>query len=93
MNQVATCRSATWAEVDDPVGTFDDVEVMFNDHHGMTLRNQGMEGVKKLADVVNVKARGRFVKDKQGVALPATSAAPLAWCSPFGGCWGVTLPP
>ena len=56
------------AEVDDPVGTFDDVHVMFDDHNGVACINEAVENVNEFFDVCEVEACGGFVKNVERFA-------------------------
>lgn len=56
------------AQVDDPVGRADDVEVMFDDEDGVAGIDQGVEGEEEDADVVGVEAGGGFVEQEEGGA-------------------------
>lgn len=58
------------------VRTFDDVEVMFDNEHRIARVNEAREHFKELAHIVEMKARGRFVKDIEG--LPCLAALQFA---------------
>ena len=47
------------------VGALDDVEVVLDDHQGVTSFYQGIEGMEQTLDVVEVEARGRLVEDEE----------------------------
>ena len=64
-NDVAALFAAFRAKVDDVVGAFDDFEVVLNDDDGVTALQQCVEGIQQNVYVVEVKARGRFVKDEK----------------------------
>ena len=53
-NDVAALVAAVGAEVDDPVGGFDDVEVVFDDHHRVAGLDQRVEDFEEFADVFEV---------------------------------------
>src|SRR5216684_1185922 len=60
------------AQVDDPVGLFDDVEMVLDDEHRVAEINKALQDVEKLSHVVEVQARRRFIKDVKrasGLAL------------------------
>ncbi len=64
--QDAAARAAAFgAEVDEPVGGADDVEVVLDQEDGASIVNQALEAVEELADIVKVQAGGGFVEDKQ----------------------------
>jgi hypothetical protein len=50
----AAAVAAFGAEVDDPVGLLDDVEVVLNDEHGVAKIDQALENVEKFSHVVEV---------------------------------------
>ena len=64
--------TALGAEVDDPVGGLDDVQVVLDDHDRVAGISQAMQHVEQQLDVVEVQARGRliqYVERAAGVAL------------------------
>src|SRR5216683_3943939 len=52
-------------KVDDPVGLFDDVEVMLDDQHRVAKRNQSLEHIQQFANVVEVQTCGGLIKNVQ----------------------------
>ena len=62
--QAATFVSAIGAEVDDPVGTLDDLHIVLDNQYGMTSLDKRVKRVEQFLDVVEMQARRRFVKDK-----------------------------
>ncbi len=64
--EIAACIAAFWTEVDDVVGTLDDLEVMLDDNDSVTARNKRIEGSKKLLDIVEMQACRGLVEDKDG---------------------------
>ena len=56
------------AEVDDPVGRLDHVEIVLDDDDRVAQIDQAIEHVEQLADVVEVQAGGRLVEDVDGLA-------------------------
>ena len=50
------------AHVDDPVGGFDHVEVVFDDEHGIAEVDESLEHFEEFSDIVEVKACGGFVE-------------------------------
>lgn len=60
--------AAVGAEVDDIVGNFDDVEIVFDDDDGVALLDEAVENGDEFCDVVCVKSGGRFVEDVDGFA-------------------------
>ena len=63
-HDVSASVSALRAEVDDVVGTLDDVEIVLNDHDGMSAFDECAEHVDEAADIVVVQAGGRLVEYK-----------------------------
>ena len=70
MHKGAAVLSATGPQIQDVIRALQDVQVMFDDHHGVALLQQCVEGPKQFGDVVHVQTCGGFVKHKKGVALP-----------------------
>ena len=64
-DQFAAALAGVRAEVDDPVGGLDYVEVVFDDDDAMTRVHDALENLKQHADVVEVKSRGRLVKEEE----------------------------
>ena len=67
-DDAATAFAAFGTEVDDPVGLFDDVEVMLDDEDGVAEADQALEDVEEFADVVEMQAGGWFVEDIKSAA-------------------------
>ena len=65
--------AAVRTEVDDIIGTFDDVHVVFNDDNGMSTLYERIERLQQSVYVVEVQAGGRLVEDKHGGLLPFLS--------------------
>ena len=95
-DDLAATRTALWAEVDQPVGGFDDVEVVLDDDHGVTAISQAMQYLQQLADILKVQACGGFVEDIEGItgisflralvtASPAAPPRPTASSPPARG--------
>lgn len=56
------------AEVDEPVGLPDDVEVVLDDHDGVAALDQGVEDAEQRVDVAEVEPRGGLVEHVEGRA-------------------------
>jgi len=56
------------AEVDDPVGGLDDVEIMFDHDHAVALLDEPVEDFEELADIVEMEAGGGLVQYVERVA-------------------------
>ncbi len=64
--------AALGAEIDDPVGSLDHIEVVFDHHDGVAVVAQAVEHGEQLANVLEVQPGGGFVEDVErlaGVAL------------------------
>src|SRR5262249_12649475 len=59
------CFAAFRSEIDQVISGFDHVEVVFDDDQRVTCLDELLERGEQLRDVVEVKARGRFVEDVQ----------------------------
>ena len=62
-DQLAAVGAAFGAEVDDPVGFLDDVEVVLDGDDGVAAVDQAVQDVDQLLDVGEVQAGGRLVED------------------------------
>ena len=71
-DDLAALVAAVGAEVDDPVGGFDDVEIVFDDDDGVALVDEGVEDFEEFADVFEVEAGRGFIEDVEG--LPGGAA-------------------
>ena len=67
--EVATFVTAFWSEVDDVVGTFDDIHVMLDDEDGVASFNECIEGIEESFDVVEMQTSGRLIEDEEGRLL------------------------
>ena len=67
-DDLAAGVAAFGAEVYDPVGGLDDVEVVLDDQEGVAGVAEFEEDFEELGDVVEMEAGGRFVQDVEGVA-------------------------
>ena len=54
--------------VDNPVGGFDDVEIVFNDNHGIAAVDEFAEDFEEAIDVVGVETGSWLVEDVEGFA-------------------------
>ena len=60
--------TALGTEIDHPICCLDDVEIVFDDHNSVAVVDEASENREELANVVEMKAGGRFVEDVDGVA-------------------------
>ena len=74
-DDAAAAGAAFGAEVDDPVGRFDDVEIVLDHEHRVAPIDEAIEHAEQPADVVAVEAGGRLVEDVERV--PRAGAAEL----------------
>ncbi len=51
------------------VGTFDDVEVVFDDNYRVALTNEAVKRVHQCVDIVEMESGGRFVENEEGRGL------------------------
>src|ERR1700704_3462390 len=67
-DDAAAAFAAFGAEVDDPIGLFDDVEGVLEDEHGVAEIDEALEDVEEFSNVVEVQAGGGFVEDVERAA-------------------------
>ena len=67
-DDAAAAFAAFGAEVDDPVGLFDDVEVVLDDEHGVAEIDEALENVEEFSNIVEMEAGGGLVKDVERAA-------------------------
>ena len=60
-HDLAAPVTALWAEVDDPVSGLDDVEVVLDDEHRVTLVDEVMEHSEETSNVLEVQPGRRLV--------------------------------
>lgn len=63
---IAASFSSIRTYVDDVVGTLYDIQIVLNDDDGVPARDEGIERLKELLDVVEMKTGGGFVEDEHG---------------------------
>src|SRR5471030_2666237 len=61
-DDLPAARAAFGAEVDDPVGRLDDVEVVLDDDQRVALVAQTVHHLQQQIDIVEVQAGGRFIQ-------------------------------
>ncbi|MQM38925.1 hypothetical protein KBTX_02946 [wastewater metagenome] len=76
-DKLAAAVPAFGAEVDDPVGAADDVEVVLDDHQRVASLDQPLEGAQEHRDVVEVQPGGGLVEEEQQPLAAAAAAAVL----------------
>ena len=55
--------TALGSEIDDPVGRLDDIEIVLDYHHGITLVAQSLQNEQQLRDIVKMQTGGRPIED------------------------------
>ena len=64
-DEFSAFRSCFWAEIEDPVGIFDDIEMVLDDKKGGTLVDEAMEQSNEEGDIIQVKTGGGFIEDEK----------------------------
>jgi hypothetical protein len=59
---LATVFAALRAEIDDPIGVTDNVEVVLDDDDGVAEVGETVQDLKQLADIVEVESGGGFIE-------------------------------
>ena len=67
-DDLAAAVAPLGAEVDDPVGSLDDFEIVLDHHHRIALVDQFLKHFEQLLHIVEVQARGRLVEDVKRLA-------------------------
>src|SRR2546425_9077826 len=71
-HHASTIVAALGSEIDDPVGGFDHVEVVLDDHDRVALIHELVQHVEQTLDVGEVQPGGRLVEDVQGASRRST---------------------
>ena len=53
------------AEIDNPIGGFDYIQVVFYHDHGVAVISQAVQNREQLFDIMKMQAGGRFIQDVQ----------------------------
>src|SRR5437879_11617232 len=67
-DDAAAAFAAFGAEVDNPVGLLDDVEVVLDDQHGVAEVDEPLQNVEKFSYVIEVQSCGGLVEDVERAA-------------------------
>src|SRR5712664_2411826 len=67
-DDTAAAFAAFGAEVNDPVGLLDDVEVVLDDEHRVAEIDEALQDVEKFSNVVEMEAGGGLVEDVKRAA-------------------------
>ena len=89
-NDLATAGATFWAQVEDPVGGFDDIQVVFDRNDGVAFFDQPVEHDEQFADVFEVQPGGGFVEyvDRfTGCTALQLGGGLTRWASPPTGLW------
>src|SRR6266481_6729656 len=62
-DQVSAAVAPFGAEVDDPIGTADDIQIMLNDQHAGSGIKQAAEGCEQFVHIVKMQACGGFIEN------------------------------
>src|SRR4051812_2186880 len=65
-HDMAAAAAALRAKINDPVGGFDDIEIVLDNQDGTARFDEPFKRREQFVDVVEVKARGRLIKYEQG---------------------------
>jgi hypothetical protein len=68
VEELAAAVATAGAEFDEPVGLGNDVEVVFDDDHGVAGVNKAVEEVEEAGDIVAVEADAGFFEEVEGFA-------------------------
>jgi hypothetical protein len=63
---LTAAMAAFGSHVDDPIGGFDDIKLMFDDDDGISFIDEALEDEEEAADILKVKACGGFIEDVEG---------------------------
>ena len=64
-DEFSAIRSCFWAEIEDPVGIFDNIEMVLDDKKGGTLVDEAVEQSNEESDIIKVKTGGGFIEDEK----------------------------
>src|ERR1700694_4390946 len=67
-DDAAAAFAAFGAEVDDPVGLLDDVEMVLDDEHGVAEIDEALENIEEFSNIVEMEAGGGLVEDVERAA-------------------------
>jgi len=72
-DDVAASGAAVGAEIDEPIGRFDDVEIVLDDDYGVAAVGEGVQHFEELFDIVEMEPGGRLVQNIKRAARAATT--------------------
>src|SRR5438552_16507095 len=53
------------SKIDNPIRTFNHIEVMYEHHHGVAAINQPLKQSQKHRNIIKMKTRGRLIENEQ----------------------------
>ena len=65
-DQLTTFRACLGAKVENPVGIFEHIHVVFDDEKGCPLVDEAVKQPNQEGDIVQVKAGGGLIEDEEG---------------------------
>ena len=65
--------TAFWTEIDQPVSCLDDVKVVFDDEHSVSLVDESRQDDQEAAHVFKMESSRRLIEQVDGVARAAPS--------------------
>src|SRR5690606_22816163 len=68
-NQISACITSLRAKVDDPVGGFDDIEVVFDHDNGMSFFHQCVQGGQEFFDIMKMQAGRWLIENKYNMIV------------------------
>ena len=67
-DDVPSLGAAFRAQVDDPIGGLDHVEIVLDDYDGVPGLSEAVQDLQQLVDVVEVQAGGRLIEEVERLA-------------------------
>ena len=72
-HNLAAAITAFGAEINNPVGLFDDIKIMLNDNHGIALIHQFLQHFHQFSHIFKMQASGGFIENIKRAASGALS--------------------
>ena len=64
-NDLATIFAGLWSDIDEIIGCFDDIEIMFDNDDGMSEIGECVKDLDELSYIVGMEPGGGFVEDEE----------------------------
>lgn len=64
----APARAAFGAQIHNPVGCLDDIQIVFNHHYGVAMGLESVQYVQQQLNISKVQTRCRLIENIQGFA-------------------------